>query len=329
MRNKYLIGFLKRGARFTLGILLFFILFSCKADRSENIEITDSSLLVKVNGKKISVGELKKQVLELKKKFHLQNKEPSFEEIQVLKLKALNELIKKELFRQKILKSELSLSQEEWERDIRETTNGYSEKAFSEYMELSGRSRKDWENSLKFNLLTNKLILQKVNSKVKVEESQLRSYFDSHADEFSAKEQVRAFHIMVKTEKEALEIQKKLKSKKNKFQDLVRSYSVAPEGAFGGDLGYFEAGQMLEEFDSVFKLEKGKTSEIIKTPYGYHIFKVVDKKEGRQMTFEESRTIISNRLLQQKQDSAFKKWLNDLKEKAEIQISHENLVQIS
>ncbi len=328
MRCKMIEKFSLRNLSFYFSILLLVFLVSCERSSSQDSKIDDSSQLVKINGTKVTVGQLKKKVLTLKRKFHLKNKEPTPEENQVLNVQAMNELIKNELFRQEISKAGLSLSPEELEKDLLEETNGYSEKAFSEYIESSGLSRKDWENNLKFNLLTNKLILLRVNSKVKVDDEQLRSYFESNGSEFSTKEQVRALHIMVKTEREAQDIQNKLKSKGNKFSDLARRYSVAPEGAIGGDLGYFEAGQMLEEFDSVFKLKKGKTSEIIKTPYGYHLFKVVDKKEGRKMTFEESRTVISNRLLEEKQNAAFNKWLNDLKEQADIQIFHENFAQI-
>jgi len=329
MKNKWSEKVSVFDAAWILSVLSLFFLMACESNAVEDVTINDASPVVKINSKAITVGEFKKQIKELRKKFHLQNKEPTLEEKYVLKLQAMNELVKNELFSHEISNAGLSVTQEELKQEIQEATSGFSEKAFADYMELSGRSLKDWENNFKFNLLTNKLILLRVNSKVVVDDEQLHSYFESHADEFATKEQVRALHIMVKTEKEAREIQDKLKSKKNKFADLVRDYSVAPEGAYGGDLGYFSAGQMLEEFDSVFKLKEGQTSEIIKTPYGYHLFKVVDRKEGRKMTFEESRTMISNRLLQEKQDAAFNKWLNELKTKAKIQIIHETFAKIS
>ena len=73
---------------------------------------------------------------------------------------------------------------------------------------------------------------------------------------------------------------------------------MGPEGVKGGDLGYFEAGQMPEEFDDVFKLKIDDVSGIIKTPYGFHLFKVIDKIRERKMDFDESKVIIKKILLQ-------------------------------
>ena len=75
---------------------------------------------------------------------------------------------------------------------------------------------------------------------------------------------------------------------------------------------------MPEEFDGVFNLKVGQISKSIKTPYGYHLFKVVDKKIAAQMTFDDSSKIIYNKLLRYKQSAAFEKWMVDLKNKSSI-----------
>jgi parvulin-like peptidyl-prolyl isomerase len=106
-------------------------------------------------------------------------------------------------------------------------------------------------------------------------------------------------------------------------------YSLGPEGEQGGDLGYFEAGQMPEEFDDVFKLKINKVSDIIKTPYGFHLLKVVDKIEERKMDFEESKSRVEKILLEYLQDQAFKKWFLKLKQNAEIEIEYESLEKIN
>ena len=73
------------------------------------------------------------------------------------------------------------------------------------------------------------------------------------------------------------------------FSNLAIKFSLGPEGIRGGDLGYFEEGQMPEEFDGVFKLKLNKISDVIQPPYGYHILKVIDKKPARKMEFNEAR----------------------------------------
>jgi len=128
---------------------------------------------------------------------------------------------------------------------------------------------------------------------------------------------------MVETEEEIRTIQKELQSKQKDFSALAREFSLGPEGVRGGDLGYFEAGQMPEEFDNVFKLKINGVSDIIRTPYGFHLFKVEDKVEERKMSFEESKKQVEKILLEELQGSAFQKWLVQLKEKSEIEIKYD------
>lgn len=84
-----------------------------------------------------------------------------------------------------------------------------------------------------------------------------------------------ALHILVKTEKQALEILQKLK-KKQDFGQLAKKYSLCPSGKKGGDLGEFRRGQMVKAFDDVvFKKELYKVHGPVKTKFGYHLIKTV------------------------------------------------------
>jgi parvulin-like peptidyl-prolyl isomerase len=85
---------------------------------------------------------------------------------------------------------------------------------------------------------------------------------------------------------------------------------------------------MPEEFDNVFKLKINGVSDIIHTPYGFHLFKVVDKIKERKMSFDESEKSVEQVLLQELQESAFQKWLVQLKEKSEIEIKYDFLEKI-
>ena len=70
---------------------------------------------------------------------------------------------------------------------------------------------------------------------------------------------------------------------------------------------------MPEEFGSIVNLKNNQVSKTIKTPYGYHIFKVVDVKAARQMSFSESKNTIYERFSRDKQSENFEKWLLNLK----------------
>ena len=85
---------------------------------------------------------------------------------------------------------------------------------------------------------------------------------------------LRAWHILVKTPEEAQRILKMLKNGAD-FQELAVKYSIDPNAKKNrGDLGYFQKGDLLKEFeDAVLKLKPGEISGVVKTPLGYHIIK--------------------------------------------------------
>ena len=90
--------------------------------------------------------------------------------------------------------------------------------------------------------------------------------------------EVRASHILVKTSQEAQDIQKRLSSGE-KFEDLAKRFSKCPSGKNGGDLGFFSKGMMVKEFeDAAFSLSPGQVSPPIKTQFGFHLIKVIEKR---------------------------------------------------
>ncbi len=86
-------------------------------------------------------------------------------------------------------------------------------------------------------------------------------------------DQVHCAHILVKTEQEAKAILERL-NKGEKFANIAKDASLCPSGKKGGDLGTFSRGKMVKEFETAaFTLQKGQTSAIVKTKFGYHIIK--------------------------------------------------------
>jgi len=89
--------------------------------------------------------------------------------------------------------------------------------------------------------------------------------------------EVRASHILVKTENEANELLEKINGGAN-FDDLAAQFSLCPSGAAGGDLGFFPKGVMVKEFeDAAFSMEKGEVSKPVQTQFGWHLIKLTDK----------------------------------------------------
>ena len=311
-------------------VSVIFLLNSCFDNNSRMNAIGSDQVVLTVNGEKITAKQFDKVLNAKKQLFRVQNfEELKTEELVWIKIRGLNEIIRNTLIAQEIAKENISIEQNVLESNLRKAREGYLEGAFEKTLDLEGISIADWEKSIEKKLLTNELIHQQVNSKVSLSDKELRDYFDKNHNKFHKKEQVQALHIMVESEEEIRDIQKELRSKQKTFPALAMEYSLGPEGEQGGDLGYFEAGQMPEEFDDVFKLKINKVSDIIKTPYGFHLLKVVDKIEERKMDFVESKSRVEKILLQHLQDQAFQKWFLKLKQNAEIEIEYESLEKIN
>lgn len=165
--------------------------------------------------------------------------------------------------------------------------------------------------------------IKKLISQSSVDENEAKEYYESNRNQFEKPESVRALHILIKDEETAQKIYDEIKNGKS-FEEAAKEYSVCPSKEKGGDLGYFEKGKMVPEFEKVsFELEVGQISEPVKSMFGYHIIKVEDKKESTVMAFEEVKKQIEDYILRTKQNTMFKEYTDKLKDKYEVTTNEE------
>ncbi len=111
------------------------------------------------------------------------------------------------------------------------------------------------------------------------------------------------------------------------FAAAAKQKSTAPEAEKGGDLGYFSRGDMPAEFNVVFALPKGGISRIVKSPYGYHIFKLEDKRTAGRLGLDEAYRGIEEKLRRQKENKRYQAWFTELRSRTKIEVSYEALRQ--
>ncbi len=116
----------------------------------------------------------------------------------------------------------------------------------------------------------------------------LQKAYEKYKAGFKGNEEVRASHILVKTKKEAQEVIVRL-DKGEKFAKLAKARSTGPSKAQGGDLGYFQRGQMVKSFaKAAFALKKGEyTKSPVKTQFGWHVIMLVDRRRKSAPPFEQ------------------------------------------
>jgi peptidyl-prolyl cis-trans isomerase C len=214
----------------------------------------------------------------------------------------------------------LKVSQEELNQAITEIKMDYPGEGFGEKLGLKGMTLEEWKVRLEEKLLAEKMIRSILRYRGEIDEKEALQYYETHMASFQLKPKVRARQIIVADGEEAIQILKRLK-KGESFEKLAVKKSQGPEKTKGGDLGYFSQGEKPAEFDYVFSMEVGAISEVIKSPYGYHIFKLEEKIEPRQIPFEEAKSGILQELRLKKGEEEYQKWLKGIKGKAKIKIS--------
>jgi len=149
------------------------------------------------------------------------------------------------------------------------------------------------------------LDIEAIRAKVTVPQADIEKAYNSNIEQYTTPEQVRASHILLKTEgktdadvkAKAEAILKQAKAGAD-FADLAKKNSEDESNAKnGGDLDYFGRGRMVPEFDqAVFAMQPGQISDLVKTQYGYHIIKLVDKKSAATRTLAEVRQQLTDQL---------------------------------
>jgi peptidyl-prolyl cis-trans isomerase C/foldase protein PrsA len=219
----------------------------------------------------------------------------------------------------------VQVTQEEVDRRVLALSSEYPAGTFDEALSGSQTTRAALIRSTREQLTIEKLLQQQVFARVAVTEEQIRRHFDEHAEDFAEPEQVHAQQIVVKGLDEAKRIQQQLWAGK-KFSELARRYSLSADAKVGGDLGFFARGQMPPAFDDVvFRLAPGTTSEVVVTEYGFHLFRVLERRPAHKRELAEVRPAIEQSLLARLRTDAQRRFVEALKAKAEIKVNAETL----
>jgi len=192
-----------------------------------------------------------------------------------------------------------------------------------------GAEIEDKLQDLKKRLIVESFLKKKVEVESKVSDEDMKKFYEQNKDKFKSGEQIKASHILVKTEKEAKDIQAKLKAGGN-FEELAKKNSVDSSSAKGGDLGWFGKGNMVPAFEkAALALKEGQISDIVKSDFGYHIIKLTGKRPAGIRPFEEVKEQIKGALMPTKQQEVFQKIKDELKKTAKITIKEDVLNSMS
>ena len=155
-----------------------------------------------------------------------------------------------------------------------------------------------------------------------VTDEMVRARYDKELADTPPSNEIRARHILVKTKEEAEAIIDELDGGAD-FAELAKAKSTGPSGPNGGDLGYFQQGQMVPEFETeAYGLDVGAhTAEPVQTQFGWHVIKVEDKRAVQPPAFDDVKEQVRSALLRE----TYFEMVSKLREGAKVDVTDETL----
>jgi peptidyl-prolyl cis-trans isomerase C len=296
-------------------------------------EQKENPMIVKVNGKEITRSDLDQATEVILSQYRDQIPPGQIEQARgAFRRQALESLINQTLLIQEADRQGIEPPKEAVDARLGQISGRFSSpEAFRKVLESMGISEQDFRNDVTQNLKVESLLAKKLENVAKATPEQVETFYRENPQHFKTPERVRASHILIAADpddppaekaqkRERLaRLQKEIQAGAD-FAEVARKNSDCPSKAQGGDLGYFERGNMVKPFEDVaFQLKAGEVSGIVETQFGYHLIKVVDHQKAGEVPLEEARDDIAAYLDRQNRDEAAQGYLKELRANARVE----------
>lgn len=240
----------------------------------------------------------------------------------------LDQLVERRLLLQRFRETGEYVSEGKVRRFVEFIRRQYGDQDFKAIMKEQGIDEELWLKTMRETLEIEHLLEREVYSKLKVSDSEIEDYYNRNKEKFRVGRRWRVRQIVVSSTKMALRLRKLILEGKS-FAALAQEHSIAPENGVGGDLGYFQQGELPENIENVVEsLKLGEVSRVVKSPAGFHLLEVSERRLPFQKTLASVRDEVKKRLLADKGRARLEGWLGELKRNAKITYYLENLENV-
>ena len=307
-------------------------------------DVAIPEVVAEVNGVKIKSDSIKFQLSSAMRKGQ-KNFSPA-EKREIISDLVDKEIVR-ELMRQEGKATKVTIDAESVEKEINNLMKPYkNQDEFVKALKARGITEDNLRDSIKVDLMANKMIDEQVRGKIKITDEDVKKYYAENEKKFFRPEAYRASHIFIsivppelikttsieeiKARRDELDKEAKkkidsilLESKSGAdFAELAKKHSHDSVNAQnGGDLDFIYKGVFDPAFDeAISKMKAGDVSDVVKTPYGYHLIKLAETKPAEQAPFAEMEEAIQKHLFMEKAKIKVSKYIQGLRKKAKIKI---------
>ncbi len=296
-------------------------------------ESTPDAVVARVNGVALTEGQLEGVLDEMIPRafFHgniTRDKRAEY------RPKALEELIKRELYYQEAKKTGIGVSEADIDKDVREIEERYKPQGgLEKVMKAGGVTMEMLRKAIGRDLTISRFSEREIGAKAKVSDEFLKEYYEKHKTEYLRPEAVRLRMISIFVDpvankkeraakkKHAEEVLAKAKAGGD-FAALAAKYSNDDWRVKGGDFGIRHKGQLDPEIEkAAFALKPGGISGLVETIYGYHFVKLEERLPRIQLSFEEMKDRLRKKLEDERTKELSEALLKRLKENSKIEIA--------
>lgn len=286
-------------------------------------------IVVVINSEVITQGEIDRMLMPVYHKFStMYQGEDLMKKLDEARQSILGQLIDEKLMLGEAKKLNMEIDEKEVLSRISEIQKRFGSKdMFERALAEQRMTVKDLKAKYRDQIMTKRLVDQKVGARIFITPVDVSKYYSEHADEFAQPDEVKVRNILIRVkdglspEKSlelAQDIHKKLKEGAD-FAELARAHSDGPAASDGGLMGYQKKGDLNPELEAVvFGLKEGESSDVVQTTLGCFIFKVEEKRSARSLSLSEARRQIEDAIYSERAREKMKGWLEGLKKNAYI-----------
>jgi peptidyl-prolyl cis-trans isomerase C len=283
-------------------------------------------VVVQVNDKKLTAEEFSEALANHLKSFNSLSAKDSAV-IVTAKSAVVENFIVRTLTEEWAQKNQIFVRKEDLDAEISRTRSSYPDDiSFRKALSNEGMTYDEWEARVKATTLERLVVKSLQNSVTPPTDKEVADYYNANKSDFSLPPQTQIRQIVLASEENAKKIVEELR-KGRKFDELAKKFSITPEGADGGSIGWIDRNTM-DIFDTTFRLGVGQRTPIVKSPFGFHIMEVTGKRPAKTLTLQEVEKRIRRSILESREQAFYAKWLEEQVLKARVYKDEEYLKQI-